>query len=41
MWVAKDVHPTSPLRPGISDHCVIMNFMGETFFSFDHGIEQF
>jgi hypothetical protein len=32
MRVTKEVHPTSPLSPGISAHCVIMNFTGKTFF---------
>jgi hypothetical protein len=32
MWVTKEVHRTSPLSLGISTHCVIMNFIGETFF---------
>ena len=32
MRVTKEVHPTSPFSLGISDHCAIMNFIGETFF---------
>jgi hypothetical protein len=32
MRVTKEVHPISHLSPGISIYCVIMNFIGETFF---------